>query len=176
MGEATAVDPRRREGCALLVYNDVNALKTLSKRFRQLKSREMTRKDRSDLYADMLDLFTQLYNVVQDPDAPEYARWSVLVRLIPKRGLNDSGGNDLLLRQCGRVVSYLYCILYLVSYLVLHTGQASSFGGCMAQASYFDTARRLASFLAGKARFVTTSKVRSCHKAAAGRPPPTQAS
>ena len=53
----------------------------------------------------------------------------------------------------------------LVSYLILHTGQASSFGGCMAQASYLDTARRLASFLAKKARFVTTSKVRSCHKA-----------
>ena len=35
----------------------------------------------------------------------------------------------------------------------------------MAQASYFDTARRLASFLAKKPRFVTTSKVRSCHKA-----------
>ena len=35
----------------------------------------------------------------------------------------------------------------------------------MAQASYFDTARRPVSFLAKKARFVTTSKVRSCHKA-----------
>ena len=38
----------------------------------------------------------------------------------------------------------------------------------MAQASYFDTARRLASFLAKKTRFVTTSKLlnfRSCHKA-----------
>ena len=41
----------------------------------------------------------------------------------------------------------------------------ASFGGCMAQASYFDTARRPVSFLAKKARFVTTSKVRSCHKA-----------
>eukprot|EP01043_Picozoa_sp_COSAG02_P026151 COSAG02_NODE_1498_length_12281_cov_14.846741_7_plen_86_part_00 len=60
-------------------------------------------------------------------------------------------------RQCGRVVSYLYCILYLVSYLVLHTGQASSFGGCMALVSYLDTARRPVSFLAKKARFVTTS-------------------
>ncbi len=52
-----------------------------------------------------------------------------------------------------------------VSYFSRHTAQASSFGGCMAQASYFDTARRLASVLAQKARFVTTSKVRSCHKA-----------
>ena len=33
----------------------------------------------------------------------------------------------------------------------------------MAQASYSDTARRPVSFLAKKARFVTTSKVRSCH-------------
>ncbi len=90
------------------VYNDLNALKTLSKRFRQLKSREMTRKDRSDLYADMLDLFTQLYNVVQDPDAPEYARWAVLVRLIPKRGLKDSGGNDLLAGVIWRGIHTLY--------------------------------------------------------------------
>ena len=60
-------------------------------------------------------------------------------------------------RQCGRVVSYLQCITYLVSYFVLHTGLVSSFGGCMAQASYFDTARRPVSFLAKKARFVTTS-------------------
>ena len=45
------------------------------------------------------------------------------------------------------------------------TGLVSSFGGCMAQASYFDTARRPVSFLAKKARFVKTSKVRSCHKA-----------
>ena len=59
-------------------------------------------------------------------------------------------------RQCGRMVSYLYCITYLVS----------SFGGCMAQASHFDTARRPVSFLAKKARFVTTSNLRSCHKAA----------
>ena len=35
----------------------------------------------------------------------------------------------------------------------------------MAQASYFDTARRPVSFLAKKARFVTTSNLRSCHKA-----------
>ena len=59
----------------------------------------------------------------------------------------------------------MHCITYLVSYFVLHTGLVSSFGGCMAQASYFDTARRPVSFLAKKARFVTTSKVRSCHKA-----------
>eukprot|EP01044_Picomonas_judraskeda_P004871 COSAG03_NODE_439_length_7918_cov_13.498785_5_plen_138_part_00 len=63
------------------------------------------------------------------------------------------------------MVSHLYCITYLVSYFVLHTGLVSSFGGCMAQASYFDTARRPVSFLAKKARFVTTSNVRSCHKA-----------
>ena len=30
---------------------------------------------------------------------------------------------------------------------LIHTGQASSFGGCMAQVSYFDTARRPVSFL-----------------------------
>eukprot|EP01044_Picomonas_judraskeda_P012954 COSAG03_NODE_1909_length_3367_cov_9.998164_5_plen_80_part_00 len=45
----------------------------------------------------------------------------------------------------------------MVSYFVLHTDLVSSFGGCMAQASYFDTARRLSSFLAKKTRFVTTS-------------------
>ena len=67
--------------------------------------------------------------------------------------------------RCGRPESYLHCITYLVSYFVLHTGLVSSFGGCMAQASYFDTARRPVSFLAKKARFVTTSNVRSCHKA-----------
>ena len=65
------------------------------------------------------------------------------------------------------MVSHLYCITYLVSYFVLHTGLVSSFGGCMAQASYFDTARRPVSFLAKKARFVTTSNLRSCHKAQA---------
>ena len=60
----------------------------------------------------------------------------------------------------------------LVSYFSIHTDQASSFGGCMAQASYLDTGRRLASFLAKKSRFVTTSKlevvtkrVRDRHKA-----------
>mgnify|MGYP006879105252 CR=1 FL=1 len=67
--------------------------------------------------------------------------------------------------RCGRPESYLHCITYLVSYFVLHTGLVSSFGGCMAQASYFDTARRPVSFLAKKARFVTTSNLRSCHKA-----------
>ena len=41
------------------------------------------------------------------------------------------------------------CITYLVSYLVLHTGQVS----------YLDTARRSVSFLAKKPRFVTTSKL-----------------
>ena len=53
----------------------------------------------------------------------------------------------------------------LVPYFVLHTGMASSFGGCMAQASDLNAARRLVSFLAKTARFVTTSNVRSCHKA-----------
>ena len=67
----------------------------------------------------------------------------------------------------GRSESYFCMHGDLVSYLVLHTGQASSFGGCMALVSYLDTARRLASFLAKKPRFVTTSKVRSCHKAGA---------
>ena len=62
-------------------------------------------------------------------------------------------------------MSYLGIHGGLVSYFSIHTGQASSFGGCMAQASYLDTARRLASFLAKKARFVTTSNLRSCHKA-----------
>ena len=51
------------------VYSDLGALKSLNKRFRQLGSREMTRKERSDLYGDMLELFDQLYNVFQDPDA-----------------------------------------------------------------------------------------------------------
>ena len=51
------------------------------------------------------------------------------------------------------------------SYFVLHTGQASSFGGCMTLVSYLDTARRSVSLLAKKARFVTTSNLRSCHKA-----------
>eukprot|EP01046_Picozoa_sp_COSAG06_P066947 COSAG06_NODE_17125_length_959_cov_13.586047_1_plen_71_part_10 len=32
------------------VYSDLGALKSLNRRFRQLGSREMTRKDRSDLY------------------------------------------------------------------------------------------------------------------------------
>ena len=63
------------------------------------------------------------------------------------------------------LVSYFRKHTDLVSYFSIHAGQASSFGGCMAQASYLDTGRRLASFLAKKARFVTTSKVRSCHKA-----------
>ena len=65
----------------------------------------------------------------------------------------------------GDLVSYFGINGDLVSFLVLHAGQASSFGGCMAQASYFDTARRPVSFLAKKARFVTTSNLRSCHKA-----------
>ena len=36
------------------------------------------------------------------------------------------------------------------------TVQVSSFGGCMAQVSYFNTARRPVPFLAKNARFVTT--------------------
>lgn len=39
----------------------------------------MSRKERSDLYGDMIELLEQLYNVVVDPDAPESAKWSVLV-------------------------------------------------------------------------------------------------
>ena len=53
------------------VYSDLGALKSLNKRFRQLGSREMTRTERSELYSDILDLFDQLYNVFQDPDAPQ---------------------------------------------------------------------------------------------------------
>ena len=95
-------------------------------------------------------------------------------------GNSNGGWNDTLkvpllvvpalassLRQCGRLESYLQCILYLVSYFSIHAGQASSFGGCMALVSYFDTARRPVSFLAKKPRFVTTSNLRSCHKAQA---------
>ena len=55
------------------------------------------------------------------------------------------------------MVSYLQCILYLVSVFGMHTGLVSSFGGCVVQVSYLDTARRPVSFLLKKARFVTTS-------------------
>ena len=53
-------------------------------------------------------------------------------------------------------VEALYTYMYLVSYFSMHTGQVSSFGGCMAQVSYLDTARRPVSLLAKKPRFVTT--------------------
>ena len=78
------------------VYSDLGALKSLNRRFRQLGSRKMTRRERSDLYGDMLELLEQLYNVVFDADAPENAKWSALVRLIPDRGKTKSGGSDLL--------------------------------------------------------------------------------
>ena len=52
-----------------------------------------------------------------------------------------------------------YSVLGVIFGTVLHTGQASSFGGCMALVSYLDTARRPVSFLAKKARFVTTSNL-----------------
>ena len=41
------------------VYSDLGALKSLNKRVRQLSKREMTRKERSDLYSDMLDAVLQ---------------------------------------------------------------------------------------------------------------------
>ena len=90
------------------VYSDLGALKSLNKRVRQLSTREMTRKERSDLYGDMIDLFDQLYNVFQDPDAPQYAQWSVLMQRIPKRGAKDGGGNDMLAAAVWRGISALY--------------------------------------------------------------------
>jgi hypothetical protein len=65
----------------------------------------------------------------------------------------------------GDLVSYFRKHTGLVSYFSTHTDQASSFGGCMALVSYLDPSRCRVSFLAKKARFVTTSNVRSCHKA-----------
>ena len=90
------------------VYSDLGALKSLNKRVRQLSTREMTRKERSDLYGDMIDLFDQLYNVFQDPEAPDYAKWSVLVRRIPKRGAKDGGGSDMLAAAVWRGIQTLY--------------------------------------------------------------------
>ena len=90
------------------VYSDLAALKALNRRFRQLGSRKMTRRERSDLYGDMLELFDQLYNVFQDPDAPENAKWSALVRLIPDRGKTKSGGSDLLAAAVWRGIHALY--------------------------------------------------------------------
>ena len=90
------------------VYSDLGALKALNKRFRQLGSREMTRKDRSDLYGDMLELLEQLYNVVFDTDAPDSVKWSALVRLIPNRGRIETGGSDLLATAVWRGVHALY--------------------------------------------------------------------
>ena len=90
------------------VYSDLGALKSLNKRFRQLGSREMTRKERSDLYSDMLDLLLQLYNVFQDPGAPEYAKWAILVRRLPKRGAKDGGGSDMLAAAVWRGIHALY--------------------------------------------------------------------
>ena len=90
------------------VYSDLGALKSLNRRFRQLGSRKMTRRERSDLYGDMLELFDQLYNVFQDPDAPENAKWSALVRLIPDRGKTKSGGSDLLAAAVWRGIHALY--------------------------------------------------------------------
>jgi hypothetical protein len=90
------------------VYSDLGALKALSKRFRQMGSRKMTRRERSDLYGDMLELLEQLYNVVFDADAPENAKWSALVRLIPNRGKTESGGSDLLAAAVWRGIHALY--------------------------------------------------------------------
>ena len=90
------------------VYSDLAALKALSKRFRQLGSRKMTRRERSDLYGDMLELLEQLYNVVFDTDAPDSVKWSALVRLIPNRGKTESGGSDLLAAAVWRGIHALY--------------------------------------------------------------------
>ena len=62
---------QRGGGLPSRVYSDLRALMALNKRFRLLERREMTRKERSDLYGDMIELLEQLYNVVVDPDAPE---------------------------------------------------------------------------------------------------------
>ena len=90
------------------VYSSNAALKALSKRFRQLGSRKMTRRERSDLYGDMLELLEQLYNVVFDTDAPDSVKWSALVRLIPNRGKTESGGSDLLAAAVWRGIHALY--------------------------------------------------------------------
>lgn len=90
------------------VYSDIGLLQSLSRRFRKLGSREMSRKERSDLYSDMLGLFDQLYNVFSDPDAPEYAKWSKLVSLIPKRGKKETGGHDLVAAVVWRGIQALY--------------------------------------------------------------------
>ena len=81
---------------------------TLNKRLRQLNKREMTRRERSDLYTDMLDLFDQLYNVFQDSSAPESAKWSVLVERIPNRGAKETGGSDPLAAAVWRGIQTLY--------------------------------------------------------------------
>ena len=89
-------------------YKNMGVLKDLNKRFRQLGLREMTRKERSDLYDTMVDLLDQLYNVFQDPDAPDFAQWRVLKRRIPQRGMKDTGGADLLAVALWRGINTLY--------------------------------------------------------------------
>ena len=43
-----------------------------------------------------------------DPDAPEYAKWSLLVRQIPKRGAKKSGGRNPLSAAVWRGIETLY--------------------------------------------------------------------
>ena len=98
----------RGGGLPAQAYKNVGVLKDLSKRFRQLARGTMTRKDRSDLYDTMVDLLDQLYNVHQDPEAPENAKWSVLMRRIPNKGSKETGGNDLLAATVWRGIHALY--------------------------------------------------------------------
>lgn len=69
----------------------------------------MTRKERSDLYGDMLQLLEQIYNVpFQDPEAPKSVQWKFLVDLVPKRGSLETGGNNMLAANLWRGVNVLY--------------------------------------------------------------------
>ena len=91
------------------VNSNVHALKELSKRLRQLQRKEMTRKERSDLYGDMLQLIDQVYKrAFQDPEQPESAKWYVLAHRIPKRGSLETGGNNMLAANLWRGVNVLY--------------------------------------------------------------------
>jgi hypothetical protein len=90
------------------VYSNIRALTALNKHIRSLERREMSRKERSDLYGDMIELLEQLYNVVVDPDAPESAKWSVLAGQIPKRGAKETGGRNPLAAAVWRGIETLY--------------------------------------------------------------------
>ena len=90
------------------IYKNNTALKDLNKRIRKLAQSDMTRKERSDLYGDMQELLLQLYNIVFDDDAEKKDQWSQLVRTVPRRGLLDTGGNDLRANAVFRGIKALY--------------------------------------------------------------------